>query len=503
MHNRLLHKKFHAALILLLLALQGDPARSQDPAAIPSNRQRLQDLPKGIQVPAPSNPIPSPVTPPSDSPSDGPAGRASEPVASGSSVSNPPDETAQMLDPNSGLGSPLGSNLANELGFDPMLGGTMGSELTGTRLSETDALSVGLNFNEFPKDYVNGLTLQKGRWALKFGGYVKADLLRDFRAIDSTDTFDPATIPIGDPQRTNTRMHARQSRLNMDARWITNTGNPLRIMVEGDFFGSGDTFRLRHAFGEYEGLIVGQTWTTFTHRAALPNTLDVVGDVASVGRRQAQVRYSRHFFDDRWVVAAAIEDSNVTVDPELLAFGQPRSIAPDFISRLRYNGDRGQWQIAGLVRRLGFQPTGQDVLSDTGSGLNLTGFFDLAKRCRLYGGILWGKGIGNYRDLPDAALIGPGEGTTLETLAWSSGVTHQWNPRWSTNLTYSSGNVDNTPGQPAESIHRLEYIAVNLIWQPNPYMFAGSELLWGERMDADFSRQDASRLMFSFGFLFP
>lgn len=421
----------------------------------------------------------------------------------GSPSSNPPDEIVGMFEPTSGFGNSLGSDLAGEFGLDPMLAGTMGQELTGTRLSETDALSVGLNFNEFPKDYVNGLTLQKGRWALKFGGYVKADLIRDFRAIDSTDTFDPATIPIGDPQRTNTRMHARQSRLNMDARWITNTGNPLRIMVEGDFFGSGDTFRLRHAFGEYEGLIVGQTWTTFTHRAALPNTLDVVGDVASVGRRQAQVRYSRHFFDDRWVVAAALEDSNVTVDPALMAFGQPRSIAPDFISRLRYNGDRGQWQIAGLVRRLGFQPTGQDVLSDIGSGLNLTGFFDLAERCRLYGGVLWGQGIGNYRDLPDAALVSPTEGTTLETLAWYSGVTHQWNPRWSTNLTYSSGNVDNTPGQPAESIHRLEYIAVNLIWQPNPFMFAGSELLWGERMDADSARQDASRLMFSFGFLFP
>jgi len=503
MHKRLLDIRLDAALLLLLLALLSNPVRSQDPAAVPSNRQRLQDLSEGTSVPASSIPGRSPAADSNGSPTDPRSAGAKEPPSVGSPSSNPPDEIAGMFEPTNGFGNTLGSDLAGEFGLDPMLGGTMGQELMGTRLSETDALSVGLNFNEFPKDYVNGLTLQKGRWALKFGGYVKADLIRDFRAIDSTDTFDPATIPIGDPQRTNTRMHARQSRLNMDARWITNTGNPLRIMVEGDFFGSGDTFRLRHAFGEYEGLIVGQTWTTFTHRAALPNTLDVVRDVASVGRRQAQVRYSRHFLDDRWVVAAALENSNVTVDPALMAFGQPRSIAPDFISRLRYNGDRGQWQIAGLVRRLGFQPTGQDVLSDIGSGLNLTGFFDLAERCRLYGGVLWGQGIGDYRNLPDAALVSPTEGTTLESLAWYSGVTHHWNPRWSTNLTYSSGNVDNTPGQPAESIHRLEYIAVNLIWRPNPFMFAGSELLWGERMDADSARQDASRLMFSFGFLLP
>ena len=188
----------------------------------------------------------------------------------------------------------------------------------GGAFSETDALSMGLNFNEFPKDYRNGLLITKDRWAMKFGGYVKADLIHDRDPIDSTDFFDPANIPVGALDRTNTRFHARQTRLNMDARWITEAGTPLRFMVEGDFFGSGNTFRLRHAYGEYGQWIVGQTWTTFTHRAALPNTLDNVGDVASVGRRQAQLRYTRKWYDDRWSWSTSIENPNAQPDEFLL-----------------------------------------------------------------------------------------------------------------------------------------------------------------------------------------
>ncbi|MFN7451224.1 MAG: DcaP family trimeric outer membrane transporter [Pirellula sp.] len=380
---------------------------------------------------------------------------------------------------------------------------TSPSGLVSSRLSESDALSSGLNFNQFPSDFGNGLTLSQDRWGVKFGGYVKADLIHDFHAIDSNDFFDPATIPVGEPDRTDSHFHVRQTRLNMDARWITDQGDPLRLMVEGDFFGEGNTLRLRHAFGEYQSFIIGQTWTTFTHRAALPNTLDVVGDVASVGRRQAQVRFTHHFLEDRLTFAAAIEDSNVRVEEDLLAIGTPRSPLADFICRLRYNGENGQIQLATIFRQLGFQPNQSNVRTGVGTGLNATGYVDLTSRSRTYGGILWGEGIGNYRDLPDIALTSATSAVALESLAWYAGVHHQWAKNWSSNLTYSQGNIDNTPNQAASSVRRLQYCAVNLIWQPTPYTFAGTEYLWGERMNLDSHSDDANRVMISFGFLLP
>ena len=375
----------------------------------------------------------------------------------------------------------------------------------GGAFSETDALSMGLNFNEFPKDYRNGLLITKGRWAVKFGGYVKADLIHDRDPIDTTDFFDPASIPVDALDRTNTRFHARQTRLNMDARWITEAGTPLRFMVEGDFYGSGNTFRLRHAYGEYDHWIVGQTWTTFTHRAALPNTLDNVGDVASVGRRQAQLRYTRKWYEDRWSWSSSIENPNAQPDEFLLDnnLGVVRNPLPDLVTRLRYTADRGQIQLAGLARQLAYEPNLEPVRTGPGGGLNGTFFLDIAKRCRTYGGVLWGRGIGSYRDLPDYALVSDNQGQTLDSLAWYSGLTHQWNTKWSTNLTVSEGTVSNLPGQSLDSIHRLRYLAVNLIWQPNPYAFAGAEYLWGSRENYSLDQSEANRFMVSFGFLLP
>ncbi len=176
---------------------------------------------------------------------------------------------------------------------------------------------------------------------------------------------------------------------------------------------------------------------------------------------------------------------------------------PDCIARLRYRGEGAEIQLAGVVRQIGFQPSNSDVITRIGSGLNATSFVDMTSRSRLYGGILWGAGIGSYRDLPDIAPTGPQSGSTLASLAWYSGVTHQWSKTWSSNLTYSQGDVDNTPFQSTDSIRRLQYTAANLIWQPTPYTFVGSELLWGKRIDRDLSSDDASRLMVSFGFLLP
>jgi hypothetical protein len=83
------------------------------------------------------------------------------------------------------------------------------------------------------------------------------------------------------------------------------------------------------------------------------------------------------------------------------------------------------------------------------------------------------------------------------------GLTHAWDERWQTNVTYSEGDVNNTLLQPADSINRMQYLATNLIWQPTESLFIGSELLWGLRVNNDGAEQDASRIMVSFGFLLP
>ena len=149
------------------------------------------------------------------------------------------------------------------------------------------SLDVGDDFYAASGDFGNGVVIQGKGVAMKIGGYVKANLIHDFDPIGSKDQVNTTTIPVDAVPRQNTRFHARQTQLNFDARWDSPRG-PVRFYIEGDFFGPNNSYRLRHAYGEVQNLLVGQTWTTFTSREALPATLDVDGAVSSVNRRQFQ-----------------------------------------------------------------------------------------------------------------------------------------------------------------------------------------------------------------------
>ncbi|MCA9172308.1 MAG: hypothetical protein KDB23_31800, partial [Planctomycetales bacterium] len=74
------------------------------------------------------------------------------------------------------------------------------------------------NFTAFP-EFDGGITIGGESVAMKIGGYIKADLIKDFNAIESSDSFDTTSIPTHAEDYQNARMHARQSRLSFDTRW--------------------------------------------------------------------------------------------------------------------------------------------------------------------------------------------------------------------------------------------------------------------------------------------
>ena len=183
-----------------------------------------------------------------------------------------------------------------------------------------------------PPEFKGGLILFGEDVAMKIGGYVKADFIYDFDPIDSTDFFDTTDIPIGAPARTNTRFHARQTRLSLDTRWAADH-YPVRMFVEGDFFGDNNSFRLRQAYGEVGSLLVGQTWTTFTDMAAFPATLDFEGSVSSVNRRQAMIRWTQQVLHEDLTLALAAENPQFDIVPPPGITGDSRTPSPDLIAR--------------------------------------------------------------------------------------------------------------------------------------------------------------------------
>ena len=128
--------------------------------------------------------------------------------------------------------------------------------------------------------------------SLKFGGYAKVDFIQDFSAIGNADQFKTNTIPAEGTdeaaQSGRTTIHARETRVNMDLR---SGDQKFRVFVEGDFYGTSNAFRLRHAYGEFRGLLGGQTWSTFQDISARPLTIDYEGPDGEVFVRQAMIRH--------------------------------------------------------------------------------------------------------------------------------------------------------------------------------------------------------------------
>jgi hypothetical protein len=186
---------------------------------------------------------------------------------------------------------------------------------------------------------LKGIAWKMGDFDVKLGGYIKVDLIHDFDEIGSTDSFDPRTIPTddeGDPG-VNTRMHARQTRLNLDVRGPLEDGETLRLFVEGDFFGDGNAFRMRHAYGVYGGLLGGQTWSTFMDEDAMPETLDFESPIAFPLIRQAQIRWRSDLPDlsagSYWAVALEDPASRIATPP---VAGEIEEATPDLTARFRW-----------------------------------------------------------------------------------------------------------------------------------------------------------------------
>jgi hypothetical protein len=364
-----------------------------------------------------------------------------------------------------------------------------------------ERLGVGIDLYSAP-DFEGGLIVYGRDVAMKIGGFVKADFIYDFDPIDATDAFDTTTIPVGAPPRTNTRFHARQTRLSFDTRWASDA-QTVRIYVEGDFFSEGDRFRLRQAYGEVGSLLVGRTWTTFTDVSAAPATLDFEGSVSSVNRRQALARWTRPILHDDVTMALAVEDTRFIIETPVGVTGETRSPSPDLVARVRLNREWGQFQIAHLFRIGGFQPTGGDVMTSPAWGFNFTGAVLLTDRSKAYYQILFGDGIGSYRGLPDAAPTSVTSAKLLGLFGWMVGITYDWTEQLSSNFTYAENSLENTAFQKLDNVHRTTYLAANLIWSPLDRVKVGIEYLYGLRENIDLAVGSANRLQVAFIFDLP
>lgn len=356
------------------------------------------------------------------------------------------------------------------------------------------------------EEFPGSITIPGSGVAIKIGGYAKLDLIHDFDAIGNEYQFATNSIPTGGADAdlgARSTIHARESRLTLEVR--ADAG--IRIYLEGDFFGgSGNSFRLRQAYGEYAGLLAGQTWSTFQDISSRQLTLDYEGPDGEIFVRQALLRWTQKFSESaHWAIA--LEDPTPQFDVPAGETGEVRAGVPDLATNVRLMGSRGHVQLSGLLRQLRFD--GQDTSPDAstvGWGINGAFLFHAVGADEVRGQAVYGNGIGRYIESfggqnVDAVFGSNNELEGIKAFAANIGYIHHWRDDIKSGISYSIADLSPNPAQSSGSIEQTQDARLNLIVTPVTRMDVGGELLYGRRKDVSGDSGTAWRVQFSVKYL--
>ena len=347
--------------------------------------------------------------------------------------------------------------------------------------------------------------------AVKFGGRVRVATVATLDPLGSGDRFLTNSIPVGPPPPDvpdkQTNINANTSRFNFELRTPTGAGQ-MRAFIEGDFFGAGNSFRLRHAYGQFRGILAGQTWSTFSDPAANHEDLDFEGVSSENVVRQPQIRYT-------WLprkdlsIAASMETPKVDVTD-----GLGSEVIPDFVGRVIWNYKKNaHLQGAVVFRQIRAAPLAdpQAFQEGLGWGASLSGVFPFERwnlTDRFIFQINAGRAIARYiQDLSSQGGLdgvfdpASGELEVLKMGGWYLDYEHMWK-HWEltkdmnlrSSLIWSVVKVDNLDFQPGDAYHLTHRLAANVIFSPMARMDAGLQYIWGSRENHDGEKGTAKQV---------
>lgn len=366
-----------------------------------------------------------------------------------------------------------------------------------------------------------GLALAADR-SFDIYGFAEADWIQDSSRVnpDWVDAFRPSKIGVPDQYGVNpygsngdSDVSVKQSRFGVKGTQPTGEGyGPIAFKFEFDLFGVGvdagqTTFRLRHAYGEWEQILAGQTNSVFMDIDVFPNTIDYWGPNGMVFLRNPQIRWTPYRTANASFAVAIerpgndIDTGNIRLfDEYSTSVVQNQEKVPDLTSHYRMDGSWGHFQIAGILRRVGYEyivnPSNpaENWTSGykTGWGVNLSGSIKTVGQDQILLQVVHGDGIASYMndggmDLAPTAYFNPLNPNTPSLSAEAVPLTgivayydHYWNGKFSSSIGYSSTQVSNTNFQDPLVFHKAQYASTNLLWTPVKNVMMGGELLWGE-----------------------
>ena len=376
-----------------------------------------------------------------------------------------------------------------------------------------DVVSVG--------DFPGSFRIPGTDAALKVGGQVRVTLVESLDAIGTDDRFVTSSIPVEGSEAAGkgarTTLAANASRFNFDFRTPTGVG-AMRAFIEVGFDNKSNPL-LRHAFGQWDHWILGQTWSTFSDPEAEPFGIDNEGLNAISLFRQPQIRYTTGV-GEAYTIAASVENPAPDVTN-----ASSVNLIPDFVLRARWSpgkgkgalpvlGQLGHVQAALLLRQIRAESdlNPNQTVAKGGFGFGLSGVLQTgwwaetdAVKFSLYAG----KGIGRY--ITDLRTAGgqdayfdttTGEMTVLGVTAAYVGYEHPWSRALTSTVTLGWVWVNVLENQPGDALKYTRRFSLNLAWSPIPRLDLVAELLTGTRVNKDLQAGTATQIQLGSRFRF-
>ena len=348
-----------------------------------------------------------------------------------------------------------------------------GERIEQLELKAKDAVVLG--------DIGGGFRLPGSETSVRLYGYAEAHLIHDVGRTAPDDNSTNLTFqPVGSEVLANpalglkgkTKLSAQTSRLGFETATPTSAGT-FNTKLEMDFYsygaGNRNRLRLRHAYGEYGGFLVGQTWSTFMDLDDLPETVDFNGPIGAPFSRRTMIRYAYGDAKAGYKFTVALEDPE-----DQFGGGSAHERTPQLIARFDQSFDWGAVNIRGLTHE-------KRSLSATkrGYGLGVGGSYKLTDKDLLMGQYTRVDGdIDQLYGSNGYSIAGDGSITFDKNQGLVVGYTKTFSDQLRGTLAYGMNRGDSAQ---AVNNKQLQQLFVNLIYSPIKNVELGGEVIIGER----------------------
>ena len=353
------------------------------------------------------------------------------------------------------------------------------------------APSIGSDTSDNRYIMHDGKGIKLGDTTITFGGFIKTDMIYGSGGYGTPNGYSiglaRAYAKAADSGNNSWKVGftARESRFSIGTKTENVLGHDLTTYIEMDFNQAADapgnesvsnsySPRLRQALASWNNWDVGQTYSTFTDLAVMPEILSQGKQAAFMYVTQPLVRYNMAALGGKFMVAVENPEDGFG------ATSYDDQSYPDLTARYQTNGQYGYYSVSGVVRTLENKKE-----SKTTGAISLSAKIPTIGKDDLRLQYSYGAN-GRYMGLltyPDTDLVKQANGKVdpLKTFGATAAYRHYWSDDWRSTLTASHTKVVNSLLKQDTGNGTLSYfdtassVHANLMWSAHKNLTLGIE----------------------------